>query len=88
MTTTTTTIGSTTDTATPPLERETGAGFATATVQSARRTFLQYLRTPQLLVLPTIIGAMFLFIFRYVSAARSTPGTASTTSTSSSPGSC
>jgi ABC transporter DrrB family efflux protein len=65
MTTTTTTIGST-DTATPPLERETGAGFATATVQSARRTFLQYLRTPQLLVLPTVIGAMFLFIFRYV----------------------
>ena len=64
--TTTTTIGSTTDTATAPLERETGAGFATATVQSARRTFLQYLRTPQLLVLPTIIGAMFLFIFRYV----------------------
>ena len=66
MTTTTTTIGSTTDTATPPLGQETGAGFATATVQSARRTFLQYLRTPQLLVLPTIIGAMFLFIFRYV----------------------
>jgi ABC transporter DrrB family efflux protein len=66
MTTTTTTIGSTTDTERLPPGRETGAGFATATVQSARRTFLQYLRTPQLLVLPTIIGAMFLFIFRYV----------------------
>ena len=66
MTTTTTTIGSTTETERPALGRETGAGFATATVQSARRTFLQYLRTPQLLVLPTIIGAMFLFIFRYV----------------------
>jgi ABC-2 type transport system permease protein len=66
MTTTTTTIGSTTGTAPSPLGRESGAGFATATVQSARRTFLQYLRTPQLLVLPTIIGAMFLFIFRYV----------------------
>jgi ABC-2 type transport system permease protein len=66
MTTTTTTIGPTTDTEHPALGRETGAGFATATMQSARRTFLQYLRTPQLLVLPTIIGAMFLFIFRYV----------------------
>ena len=64
--TTTTTIGSATDTARSPLGREAGAGFAAATVQSARRTFLQYLRTPQLLVLPTIIGAMFLFIFRYV----------------------
>jgi ABC transporter DrrB family efflux protein len=66
MTTTTTTTGSRTDTQRAPLERETGAGFATATLQSARRTSLQYLRTPQLLVLPTIIGAMFLFIFRYV----------------------
>src|ERR671910_1137561 len=66
MTTTTTTIGSTTDTQLTPLVPETGAAFATATVQSARRTFLQYLRTPQLLVLPTITGAMFLFIFRYV----------------------
>ncbi len=43
-----------------------GAGFLTATGQTARRTALQYLRTPQLLVLPTIIGALFLFIFRYV----------------------
>ena len=66
MTTTTTTIGPFADTAPPPPGRESGAGFATATVQSARRTSLQYLRTPQLLVLPTIIGAMFLFIFRYV----------------------
>jgi ABC transporter DrrB family efflux protein len=64
--TTTTTVGSTADTQHPALVPETGAAFGTATVQSARRTFLQYLRTPQLLVLPTIIGAMFLFIFRYV----------------------
>jgi ABC-2 type transport system permease protein len=66
MTTTLTSTGSTTDTPLTPLMPETGAAFATATVQSARRTFLQYLRTPQLLVLPTVIGAMFLFIFRYV----------------------
>jgi ABC transporter DrrB family efflux protein len=63
---TTTTVGSTTDTQHPSLVPQTGAAFGTAALQSARRTFLQYLRTPQLLVLPTIIGAMFLFIFRYV----------------------
>src|SRR4051812_21338966 len=43
-----------------------GAGFATATAQSARRTILQFLRTPQLVVLPTIMGALFLFVFRYI----------------------
>ena len=47
-------------------EPDAGAGFLTATEQSARRTILQYLRTPQLLVLPTITGALFLFIFRYI----------------------
>jgi hypothetical protein len=66
MTTTTTPIGSTLDSQGTAREPEAGAAFGAATVQSARRTFLQYLRTPQLLVLPTIIGAMFLFIFRYV----------------------
>lgn len=66
MTTTSTALGSTTDTRRARLMPDTGATFATATLQSARRTFLQYLRTPQLLVLPTITGAMFLFIFRYV----------------------
>lgn len=64
--TTTTTILSDPQTDTAQLVPQTGARFVTATVQTARRTFLQYLRTPQLLVLPTIIGAMFLFIFRYV----------------------
>lgn len=65
-TTTATTIGSPLDTQLAELRPETGATFRTATLQSALRTFLQYLRTPQLLVLPTITGAMFLFIFRYV----------------------
>jgi ABC transporter DrrB family efflux protein len=45
---------------------DAGAGFFTATGQTARRTMLQYLRTPQLLILPAIMGALFLFIFRYV----------------------
>lgn len=49
-----------------PLGTDTGAGFVTATVQSARRTILQFLRTPQLFVLPTVTGALFLFVFRYI----------------------
>jgi ABC transporter DrrB family efflux protein len=63
-TTTTTSVG--------PSERSivapdaTGAGFAAATGQTARRTMLQYLRTPQLLVLPTVTGALFLLVFRYI----------------------
>lgn len=43
-----------------------GANFLTATAQSARRTMLQYLRTPQLLVMPVILAAAFLIIFRYI----------------------
>jgi ABC-2 type transport system permease protein len=49
-----------------PSAPASGAGFLTATGQTARRTGLQFLRTPQLLVLPTIMGALFLFIFRYI----------------------
>ncbi|HZR13248.1 MAG TPA: ABC transporter permease [Acidimicrobiia bacterium] len=52
--------------AAPKIAAGTGAGFLTATGQAARRTVLQYLRTPQLVVLPTITGALFLFIFRYI----------------------
>jgi ABC transporter DrrB family efflux protein len=44
--------------------RTTGA--ATGTLVVARRAVLRYLRTPQLIVLGTIQGAMFLLIFRYV----------------------
>jgi ABC-2 type transport system permease protein len=43
-----------------------GAGFVTAASQSARRTGLQYLRTPALLVLPMIMSGLFMFVFRYV----------------------
>jgi len=43
-----------------------GAGFGTAALQSARRTILQFFRTPQLLVMGTVQGALFLFMFRYI----------------------
>ncbi len=38
----------------------------TATYVIARRAFLKFMRTPQLVVVGTIQGAMFLLIFRYV----------------------
>lgn len=44
----------------------TGAGFVTACLQSAKRTILQFFRTPQLLMLGTVQGALFLFMFRYI----------------------
>ncbi len=47
-----------------PLSR--GAGFVASTLVIARRTVLKFLRTPQLVVVGTIQGAMFLLIFRYV----------------------
>src|SRR5215218_6579302 len=52
--------------AAPSTARATGAGFVTAAGQSARRTVLQFFRTPQLLVMGTVQGALFLFMFRYV----------------------
>jgi ABC-2 type transport system permease protein len=44
----------------------TGAGFVTSCLQSAKRTILQFFRTPQLLMLGTVQGALFLFMFRYI----------------------
>jgi ABC transporter DrrB family efflux protein len=38
----------------------------TATAQTARRTLLQFARTPQLLVMPPILAGLFLLIFRYI----------------------
>src|SRR5215831_20951618 len=43
-----------------------GAGFLTATTQTARRTLFQFVRTPQMLLLPPITAVLFLIIFRYV----------------------
>src|SRR5580704_18536772 len=47
-----------------PATRTTRLG--PSTLQVAHRSLLRYLRTPQLIVLGTIQGAMFLLIFRYV----------------------
>ena len=56
--------------ATLPAARSAAAAKTTSigvsTLQIARRALLHYLRTPQLIVLGTIQGAMFLLIFRYV----------------------
>jgi ABC-2 type transport system permease protein len=73
MTTTTTTPA---HVAASPGGEATGSGFLTATGQTTRRTLLQFLRTPQLLFLPTILGAMFLFIFRYIFGGAIDTGTA------------
>lgn len=43
-----------------------GAGFVTTAVETSKRTILQFFRTPQLLMMGTIQGAMFLLMFRYV----------------------
>lgn len=53
--------------AAPPASgRHAGASFLTATTQSARRIGLAYVRTPQLLVMPPVMGASFLLVFRYI----------------------
>jgi ABC-2 type transport system permease protein len=52
----------------------TGAGFLTATTQTARRTLFQFARTPQLLVMPPILAALFMIIFRYVFGGAINPG--------------
>jgi ABC-2 type transport system permease protein len=51
-----------------------GAGFFTTTGQVARRSALQFLRSPQLLVLPTIMAVLFLFVFRYIFGGAIHPG--------------
>jgi ABC transporter DrrB family efflux protein len=46
--------------------RSEGAGLSTTTIETARRSILQFFRTPQVLVMGTVQGALFLFMFRYV----------------------
>jgi ABC-2 type transport system permease protein len=71
----TTTTTSTTDVAADAtVARTAGAGFVTAALQSAKRTVLQFFRTPQLLMLGTIQGALFLFMFRYIFGGAINPG--------------
>jgi ABC-2 type transporter len=48
----------------PPVQAS--ATLAASTFGIAKRGLLKYLRTPQLVVLGTIQGALFLLIFRYV----------------------
>jgi ABC-2 type transport system permease protein len=51
------------------------AGLVTSTLVVAKRTLVHFTRTPQLLVVATVQGAMFLLIFRYVfGGAISVPG--------------
>jgi ABC-2 type transport system permease protein len=71
---TTVTTSATDVAAGPAVDRTAGAGFVTAALQSAKRTILQFFRTPQLLMLGTIQGALFLFMFRYSVGGAITPG--------------
>lgn len=48
------------------LSTSRSAPLGVSTLQIARRTFLHYVRTPQIIVLGTIQNAMFLLCFRYV----------------------
>ena len=57
--------------AAPPIASErsprvVGATLPTSTIAIAKRTIWKFLRSPQLIVVGTIQGAMFLLIFRYV----------------------
>jgi ABC transporter DrrB family efflux protein len=51
---------------TTPLPARPNATMFGASIAVARRTVRKFLRTPQLIVVGTIQGAMFLLIFRYV----------------------
>src|SRR4051794_28072259 len=69
--TTTTTIeqpppGSATAEAPRRVTESPGAGFVTTALTTSRRTVLKFFRTPQLLMMGTVQGALFLFMFRYV----------------------
>jgi ABC-2 type transport system permease protein len=55
-----------TATAFPVLAGRPGPSLGGASLVVARRTVLKFLRTPQLVVVGTTQGAMFLLIFRYV----------------------
>jgi ABC-2 type transport system permease protein len=46
--------------------QRTTTGATASTLVVAKRSLLKFLRTPQLIVLGTLQGALFLFIFRYV----------------------
>ena len=66
MTTTTPYSPATTVDGQAPSVHAAGAGYLTTALATAKRTILQFFRTPQLLFMGTIQGALFLFMFRYV----------------------
>jgi ABC transporter DrrB family efflux protein len=70
----TTTATRATGVAGPTRKGAAGAGFVTASLQSALRTILQFFRTPQVLMLGTVQGALFLFMFRYIFGGAIDPG--------------
>lgn len=65
MTTTTSTVPAGPVAATT-VERPLGAGFVATVLTTARRTVLQFFRTPQVLMMGTVQGPLFLLMFRYV----------------------
>jgi ABC-2 type transport system permease protein len=52
--------------ATVPTSLRRSAGLPASTLGIARRSLLKFVRTPQLVVVGTLQGALFLLIFRYV----------------------
>jgi ABC-2 type transport system permease protein len=64
--TTTTAAAPTITTAAAAGSASAGAGLATASLAVAGRTVRKFVRTPQLIVVGTIQGVLFLLIFRYV----------------------
>ncbi len=67
VTTTAPAAGTLTERATSRLGQDVaGAGFVTTALTTAKRTILQFFRTPQLLMMGTIQGGLFLLMFRYV----------------------
>ncbi len=55
-------------------QRGNPAGIVASTLQIARRALLKFIRSPQLVVVGTVQGAMFLLIFRYVFGGAITTG--------------
>lgn len=51
-----------------------GAGFLVATGQTTRRTLLQFVRSPQLLIMPPVLAGFFMIIFRYIFGGAITTG--------------
>ena len=52
--------------AAPHVRPRSGASFTVAARGTARRTILQFFRSPQVLLLATIQSALVLFLFRYI----------------------